>query len=66
MNADKPTTNPWPARLKALRWRLGLTQREAAERSHIAQAQWSAYETGQRQPTRPIRFLIEVLEQEVM
>jgi DNA-binding transcriptional regulator YiaG len=56
------SNNPWPRRLKALRERLGLTQVQAAERIRIAQSQWSSYEAGKRQPTRPIAHLIELLE----
>jgi transcriptional regulator with XRE-family HTH domain len=55
------STNPWPRRLKALRERLGLTQTEAAKRLKISQTQWSLFESGKRQPTRPITHLIDLL-----
>lgn len=63
MNAKRTNSNNWPARLRALRWRLRLTQRQAAERAHISQSQWSAFEAGRRQPTRTIAYLLELMEQ---
>lgn len=56
-----PPPNPWPARLKAVRDRYGLTQAQAAERIRISQSQWSAFESGGRQPTRPVAHLLELL-----
>ena len=61
--AKKPSgANQWPNRLRKLRERLKLTQPQAAARIRIAQSQWSSYEQGHRQPTRPIAHLIELLE----
>lgn len=54
--------NPWPARLSKLRTSLGLTQAQAAARVRISQSQWSAFEAGNRTPTRPIAYLIDLLE----
>jgi len=54
-------SNPWPARLKAIRERYKLTQTEAAARVRISQSQWSAFESGARTPTRPIAHLIELV-----
>ncbi len=54
--------NDWPARLRAIRERLGITQAEAAARVRISQSQWSAFESGTRQPTRPVAYLLELLE----
>jgi transcriptional regulator with XRE-family HTH domain len=61
--AKKPVPeNPWPKRLKVLRDKLGLNQKQAAEKIHISQSQWSAFESGARTPTRPIAHLISLLE----
>ena len=61
---SKERKKPWPQRLKDLRTRLGLTQDEAAKRCRISQSQWATFEAGKRKPTRPVAFLIELLEQE--
>jgi transcriptional regulator with XRE-family HTH domain len=60
----EPPENPWPARLSALRAKLGLTQVQLAARLRISQSQLSAYQSGSRKPTRPIAYLIELLENE--
>lgn len=57
-----PAVNPWPKRLAALRDKLGLNQKQAAEKVSISQSQWSSFEAGKRTPTRPIARLIELLE----
>lgn len=63
MAKKKPAKkNPWPALLTELRERLDLTQAEAAARCRISQSQWSVYEAGKRRPTRPIAYLIELLD----
>jgi DNA-binding transcriptional regulator YiaG len=54
--------NPWPGRLLKLRERLRLSQAQAAAKIQISQSQWSSYESGARQPTRPIAYLISLLE----
>jgi DNA-binding transcriptional regulator YiaG len=54
--------NPWPEKLLALRGQLGLNQAQAAAKIQISQSQWSSYESGARQPTRPIAHLISLLE----
>jgi DNA-binding XRE family transcriptional regulator len=48
----KPAAASWAARLKALRERLGITQREAAERADIPLRTWIAWENGQNDPSR--------------
>jgi len=58
----KSSANPWPERLRKLRDKLDLTQSELAKRLRISQSQVASYETGKRRPTRPIQFLIELLE----
>jgi DNA-binding transcriptional regulator YiaG len=61
--APSAADNPWPQRLVRLRDRLGnITQAQAAARIDISQSQWSAFEAGKRQPTRPIAKLIGLLE----
>ena len=42
----------WRHKLRAARERLGLSQREVAERTGISQESIRAYETGRRRPTR--------------
>lgn len=62
MAKKKPKRPAWGERLLKLRNRLDLTQAEAAARIRISQSQWSAFESGARKPTRPIKYLIELLE----
>ncbi len=66
MSAMPRKANPWPPAdwpkfLLALRTRLGLNQTQAAAKICISQSQWSAFESGQRKPTRPISCLIRFL-----
>ncbi len=42
----------WPAKLKALRRRLGLTQVAAAERTGVSASTWISWENNQRTPGR--------------
>lgn len=44
--------NPWPARLKAIRKRLGITQEEAAAQTDVSIHTWVAWENDQRRPGR--------------
>jgi len=44
--------NPWPARLKTLRKYLGISQREAAEKTGVVKGTWIAWENSQRVPGR--------------
>lgn len=59
----KPARRNWPKLMREIRDRLDLNQAEAADRIHISQSQWSSFESGKRQPTRPIAHLIELLDQ---
>ncbi len=54
--------NNWPERLRRLRDKRGWTQAQAAAHLHLSQSQWSQFESGVRKPTRPIAYLIELLE----
>jgi transcriptional regulator with XRE-family HTH domain len=57
-----PTPAGWPERLKRLRARHDWTQTQLAARLRISQSQVSAFLSGSREPTRPIAYLIELLE----
>jgi len=48
---NKSVKIPVPARLRARRKRLGLTQSQAAARAGITQAHWSHVERGQLNPS---------------
>lgn len=52
---------PSPERIKKIREKLGLTQAEAAEKVHVSQSVWSAWERGARTPSEQSAFLIELL-----
>ncbi len=52
MAKKKPAPTSWPARLKALREKYGLTQAEAAARADMALRTWIAWENAQRNPGR--------------
>ncbi len=56
----KPGTD-WHSLMKGLRDSRAWTQAQAAERIGISQSQWSAFESGTREPTRPIALLINLL-----
>lgn len=60
-DADAPAPeNPWPARLKAIRDRHGLTQEEAAARINAPLGTWRGWEQGRRRPNPMIQRLIEL------
>jgi DNA-binding XRE family transcriptional regulator len=48
----KKSGNKWPGRLKTLRAKYDLTQREAAERIGVALRTWISWENDQRIPSR--------------
>ncbi len=48
----------WPAKLKSLRQRLGITQAKAAERTGVALRTWIAWENAQRTPGRIAQRLL--------
>ena len=50
-----------PAKIKAIRKRLGLTMREAGERCFVSEANWSRYESGKTSPSKTAVFLINLL-----
>jgi DNA-binding transcriptional regulator YiaG len=54
---------PNPEQIKALRDKLGLTQAQAAEKVGVGQGVWSAWESGQRRPSRQSAILIDLLRQ---
>lgn len=57
----------WTAKkIRALRDRLDLTQKEMAARLRISQSQLSSFEKGHRSPTRPIAYLLELLDSETI
>ena len=52
---------PSPAQIKEIRERLKLTQTEAAEIVGVGQGVWSAWESGERTPSRQSAILIDLL-----
>jgi DNA-binding transcriptional regulator YiaG len=58
MAKKRPGT--WPAKLKQLRERLGITQAEAAERAGVALRTWINWENAHQQPSRPAQKLIVI------
>ncbi len=52
--------NSWSVRLKALRERQGLTQKQAAERCGVATRTWIAWENDQGEPGRLARQLLRI------
>lgn len=47
-----------PEEIKALRTRLGLTQKEISELLQIGEKSWSRWETGRERPSRSMNILI--------
>jgi DNA-binding transcriptional regulator YiaG len=56
----------WPARLKALRAKLNLTQVQFAKRIAASPRIVAYWEVGDRPPTPPFVMLIELLERGVI
>lgn len=54
--------SPWPKKLRVLMKQHGMTQVQLAARLRLSQSQISAFLSGERLPTRPIAYLIELLE----
>lgn len=50
--------------VKAIRKALGLTQKKFAERFGFSEAAVKDWEQGRRQPERPARILLRVIERE--
>jgi DNA-binding transcriptional regulator YiaG len=55
-----------PQRIRALRERLGLTQREAAELVGVNDSMWCHWEKGRHPPTRPFEILLGLLDKGVL
>lgn len=53
--------NPWPARLRAIRERHQISQREAAEKIGVALRTWQNWEYGRAEPTSATAKLIDIL-----
>ncbi len=53
---------PAPKEIRAIREKLGLTQAEAAEKVSVGQGVWSAWESGDRRPSRQSALLIDLLK----
>ena len=59
--ARKPDlSNPWPARLKAIRVRLDITQSEAAARLGTVLRTWQNWEYGRTRPNPMLARLIDL------
>jgi len=58
--AKKKSTNPWPAKLKAIRARLDISQREAAERIGTVLRTWQNWEYGRTRPNPMLAKLIDL------
>ena len=57
----KRGNTPWPAKLKALRERLGrITQAEAAARLGVSTATWVSWENNQRTPSATAARLLVI------
>ena len=50
-----------PKIIKETRLKLGLTQKQAAERCRVQWRAWAAWELGERTPTGPVTIVIELL-----
>ncbi len=53
--------NPWPAKLRAIRVRYGLTQTKAAEAIGAVLSTWQNWEYGRRIPNATTAKLIELV-----
>lgn len=51
-----------PAQMKALRERLGLTQKEMGELLQAGEKSWNRWESGRHRPSRSINLLIRALD----
>ncbi len=57
----KPVAATWAERLKALRVRLGITQREAAEKLSVSLSAYIKWENGYREPRGATAKLITII-----
>lgn len=53
-----------PAKIRALRHDLGLTQEEAAARVAVARISWARWEAGTQFPSPPLELLLDLLAKE--
>ena len=53
--------NPWPERLRTIRFRLRLNQTDAAKKIHVSQGIWSAWERGASIPSESMQLLINLV-----
>ncbi len=53
-----------PERIRALRQKMGLSQREFAKQINVRQATVSDWETGKHPPTGAVLVLFDMLEKE--
>ena len=60
MATAEKTVSEWARKLKELRARLGITQREAAEKLGVHIQTWKNWEYGRREPTAGTRQAIRV------
>lgn len=61
--AAAPPDNPWPARLKALRKKLGnISQADIAAKIRATRQSWITWEKGHARPSPQAQLLIELLE----
>jgi len=51
-----------PEEIKALRFRLGVKQKEISELLQIGEKSWTRWETGREHPSRSINILIRALD----
>lgn len=56
--------NSWPARLRAIRERMALTQAQAGEKVGVSVRSWLAWEVGDQIPSRSRQILLELLEKQ--
>ena len=61
-----PEEMDWtPKRIRILRQKMGLSQREFAEHINVRQATVSDWETGKHPPTGAVLVLFDMLEKQV-
>lgn len=63
MRMAKKAANPWPAKLKALRDRLGLSNEQVAARLRISLRLWRSWCYGERKPSPAGQALLSLLDQ---
>lgn len=66
MAKRRPKSVWTPARLKALRGNLHLTQAQAAACIRVGVRTWLGWENGETAPSPPLAFLLELLEAKII